>query len=527
MNIFSAHTIFLALYPILFTYSKNVTDVRPTHLVIPFLIIALSTYVFSAFASIIYKNLYKSAIITSLGLFLTFSYGHIEDLILIKFGNVNDIILSFSILMIFLIAALKLKQCRDTVAADLNVILNAFALTLIIFPIYNITINEYNSYEESKKLSGIFSEAVIDESKIDVKKLPNIFHICLDEYAREDVLRELYDCDNGEFIKALRQRGFFVADKSRTNYCYTDLSLISTFNMDYLDNMTQKLSITESVDRSAAARKLLFGNAVFKGLKKAGYKIITFNTNETYTSINDSDIYYSPFSGALLNAFYYNMLINMTPAPVALKLLSINAYFFFDPADQHRKAVLYPFEKIDEIKNYEFPYMACLWIDCPHPPFVFDDKGRNIVAMKKGMAEIDRWAIESDEDRLNYRANFRMQLKFISQKVIEMIDKIIAGSKRPPIIILQADHGPASLFEFEKMPGDIITFKERFAILNAYYMPEAITKKPAFYETITPVNTFRIIFNEALKTDFKLLEDKCFHSIWLKPYKYVDVSNKF
>jgi len=44
-----------------------------------------------------------------------------------------------------------------------------------------------------------------------------------------------------------------------------------------------------------------------------------------------------------------------------------------------------------------------------------------------------------------------------------------------------------------------------FPILNAYYFPEEGDK--LLYDSITPVNTFRILFNYYFGQDFILLDD--------------------
>ena len=48
------------------------------------------------------------------------------------------------------------------------------------------------------------------------------------------------------------------------------------------------------------------------------------------------------------------------------------------------------------------------------------------------------------------------------------------------------------------------------SILNAYYVNDQAKKD--LYETITPVNSFRIIFNNYFGTKYPLLEDKSYHS---------------
>ena len=63
---------------------------------------------------------------------------------------------------------------------------------------------------------------------------PNIFHIIVDGYARDDVMLRLLGYDNGGCLDALDARGFYVARQSYANYPSTFLSLASTVAMDYV-----------------------------------------------------------------------------------------------------------------------------------------------------------------------------------------------------------------------------------------------------------------------------------------------------
>jgi hypothetical protein len=79
------------------------------------------------------------------------------------------------------------------------------------------------------------------------------------------------------------------------------------------------------------------------------------------------------------------------------------------------------------------------------------------------------------------------------------------------VIIIQGDHGPAQL---EK--------ENRMGILNAYYFPN---KKDALYATITPVNTFRVVFNTFFGTNLELLTDTSYYSKYSKPYGFETIPN--
>src|SRR6266849_1590823 len=47
-------------------------------------------------------------------------------------------------------------------------------------------------------------------------------------------------------------------------------------------------------------------------------------------------------------------------------------------------------------------------------------------------------------------------------------------------------------------------------ILNAYYLPGGGSS--ALYDTITPANSFRVVFNYYFQAGLPLLEDKCYFS---------------
>lgn len=108
----------------------------------------------------------------------------------------------------------------------------------------------------------------------------------------------------------------------------------------------------------------------------------------------------------------------------------------------------------------------------------------------------------------------------MNTQIQKFVDAIIAHSKRPPVIIIQADHGPGAWLDWKDI--NKTNLKERLTILNACYIPDGVDI--GLYEGITPVNTFRLIFNYYLGTDFELLEDKSYFALWDAPYKLIDVT---
>ena len=95
--------------------------------------------------------------------------------------------------------------------------------------------------------------------------------------------------------------------------------------------------------------------------------------------------------------------------------------------------------------------------------------------------------------------------------MLEAIDTILANSDTPPIIVIQGDHGPW-----------LQPKAKRMQILNAYYLPG---HNDELYPTITPVNTFRLVFTDYFGGDYPLLDDISYFSPVPKLYEFSEIPN--
>jgi hypothetical protein len=186
---------------------------------------------------------------------------------------------------------------------------------------------------------------------------------------------------------------------------------------------------------------------------------------------------------------------------------------------RHRERVLDAFSQIRSLVEVDSPKFAFVHIIAPHPPFVFDREGNP--NEPDGPYNIFD-AIEYVGSVGEYITGYNEQLLYINTLMEEMIDYILDNSDTPPIIVMQADHGPAAYFDWERPEQSC--FKERLSILNAYYLPQG--KERMLYETITPVNTFRLIFDEYFNAQMGFVEDRNYYSSSSHPYKYVDVTEQ-
>jgi hypothetical protein len=58
--------------------------------------------------------------------------------------------------------------------------------------------------------------------------------------------------------------------------------------------------------------------------------------------------------------------------------------------------------------------------------------------------------------------------------------------------------------------------------LNAIHLP---TGETGLYPGITPVNTFRVVFNQVFGAELPLLEDRVLFSQYSRPYDFQDVTD--
>ena len=129
----------------------------------------------------------------------------------------------------------------------------------------------------------------------------------------------------------------------------------------------------------------------------------------------------------------------------------------------------------------------------------------------------------------NYDELYAYQILYLNKLILSTIDQILERSKRPVVIILQADHGDGKYLE-----GNTITKQGvdiRSAILNAIYFSDYTYED--LYPSMSPVNTFRIIFNKWFGANYPLLPDKVFAND--QPYTiianskpvFIDACNEF
>jgi hypothetical protein len=409
----------------------------------------------------------------------------------------------------------------------LSQVLNLTSVVLISIPLF--TVIEHSLRSETLPEAGASatgSDSILLQPEDDVR--PDIYYIVLDGYGREDILAELYDFRNDEFLEQLAQLGLYIAEESTSNYIQTALSLASSLNLTYLDELAEQLG-PESVNRKPL-NAMIKNNLVRDQLEGIGYSTIAFNNDLEATSLSDADYFWpstgnpyfredvplswwlTPFEGLLLETTMVRVFLEFA-GPLQSSLGRVVS----DPNyELHRLRIQYVFSTLPEIPKMEGDFFIFAHVVAPHPPFVFDVNGEPI-------NPTGAFTYFDGSDYLNfvgpqeeYIRAYRDQLIYINTLVLESIRGILENSEQPPIIILQADHGPGAYLDWESFPDS--NLEERIGILNAYYFPRQ--DYTAIYPSISPVNSFRVIFNEFFQTGFPLLEDRSYASPAVRPYRF-------
>lgn len=339
---------------------------------------------------------------------------------------------------------------------------------------------------------------------------PDIYVIVLDGYGRQDVLQDIYDLDNSAFTSELKKLGFYVADQSHSNYLQTFYTMASLWNFEYLKPWNSSYEYTHYL------LEPIQNNRSMRLLKENGYRVVSLESELQYTEIRNADVYLSNFLP--LNKFESLLLVD---TPLDALTNTLHWPFPIPSYKTHAARIKYQLNTLQEIPtSIPEPKIVYAHILAPHPPFVFDQHGNSIDNQTPYSLWDDIAYRGGDEE---YRKDYREQVIFINQEILKVVKSILAKSQTPPVILIMGDHGPASMFTWKlDAPGCVW---ERSSNLYAILLPGHVDDRTG-YAGMTPVNTFRLIFNVYFDAHLPLLEDRTYLMEWQQPIVNIDITDK-
>ena len=482
-DLFAFHPFLYALYPVLALYLVNITEVNVSAInkaVITSIVILFGVALVSW---VVIRPWSKAAIAASVTIMLFFYYGHLFD-VLAGTAIARHRYLGTLCLLVFFAGILWSLKIRNI--SNVTKVLNWISLILVVSASLQIL---FYLTKQQISLSSIQTDDVRSDSELVDTTNRDVYYILLDAYGRQDLLAQDYGTDISGFVSELEQMGFYFPNCTQSNYTYTTASMTAALNMEYLDSLGIKFT-----GQRSETKELIRHSVVRSRFESLGYSTVTFRSIFPSVDVKDSTYYFDYFADesnmSELSTLNFQYLFLRTTAIRTLiqwlednpqvkvssfwaRWIPVNNTLDSREYKQYQQNLfaLNMLESIPDLPGKKFVY-AHLFIT--HQPFVFQSDGSFAPFLPQTYAA------------------YRDQIIFVNGRLVTIIKNILEHSDPEPIIIIQGDH---SYSEGE----------DRVRILNAYYFPENGYQN--LYDTITPVNSFRILFNTYYSGNYELLPD--------------------
>ena len=314
---------------------------------------------------------------------------------------------------------------------------------------------------------------------------PPVYFIVLDEYFGSKGLRDYFNYDNSAFENHLRQKGFNIITNSHSNYRFTVYSMASILNMDYINEPGE-----HTVYNQQGFYKAMLGiknNAVCKTFVEQGYEIINYSDFDIKKHPPGLSYNILPSQRSLISnrTMYYQ-------AEKYLPFFVIRYTNFTGIANSLTKR----FTQVnnlrlnktieDALKNVKKPTFTYLHLNMPHTPYAYDSAGNNV--LYKSFHNLSQPQLDS---------MYLSYLIYVNKRMVPFIDSLQKVTVNNAVIILLSDHGYR----------DAYVKNSKLAHQNLFAVYEPGNESGFQRDSITSVNTFRILFNDLFNQHFPLLKD--------------------
>ena len=504
------HPIFFAAFPVLFLYAQNIQEAIPVGDLLKALVVVVgASALLFGLLRLVLGDSRRAGLIVSSVVLLFFSYGHVSRSVeRLTVGGVrigrNAVLLPLWVILAAVAVALAVRFGSRSI--ELTRGLNVVAIGLVLLNVITIVRFDMASRSAERAIvkaadSGFAgrlpSPGTLAPSPT-MPKNPDIYYVILEEYGGERTLRDQFGFDNAPFLDALTKAGFQVTPESTANYPRTSLSVASSLNMQYLDFLTAQMG-TDSKDTTPLSRMMQY-NRVGRFLKSIGYRYYQIGSwwGPTATSPLARNITFGGLSE-------FESVLERT---TILQPLAGD-----DFRRREWKRIQFQFAALESAPELPGPKFVFAHLLVPHDPYVFDRQGHYVTQEEAG--------------RHTQEYDYVQQVEYANRRVEGVLAKLLdAPPDRQPVIVIQADEGPyqgAPTIWTAEPRADVLARK--FEILNAYHLPGP--RPTGVYPTITPVNTFRLIFDRYFAAKLDLLPDRnvVFRSL-RHLYDFTDVTDQ-
>ncbi len=492
MTRFTVHPWLLAIAPVLSMFAANPGQRSGNELRDSLVIVVAACALLLLIAAAIYRDIRKAGLAVSVLLLVW--WVQVDD------GRIGGLLRQRSYVMpVTYVAVLAwsvwLYRRRAPLTA-LTGFANWAALGAILPPVLTLALSAGQGVPVNPANAPIAAGAV--------KAKPDIYYLVFDRYGDAATTTAFGGAD---YIGAyLAGKGFYVPPASRSNYMKTTLSLASSLNAGYLDEVVRGRE--QSADW-APVYQHIWRHRVGAFLRSQGYSYIHLGSWFYPTRENPQ---------ATRNVNYYT-----TVPRAVLRLFDSQAFSpvqrafgpWLDDRVQNWHRVRRQVEDVEKLVPTPGPKFVFLHVLVPHPPYVFDRHGG--------------FVSKAEERKRSFAENYSNQVHAANAMIRRMVDAILKDSASPPVIIVQGDEGPyppgTGRETFDWRTATRTQLLQKTGILNAYYLPGA--DPSALYPTISPVNSFRVVFNTYFGANLPRLPDRTMRQISdHQPFRFDDITGQ-
>lgn len=437
---------------------------------------------------LILKNKKTAGVATTIMLILFFFWGSTHDWL--KSLNPPPFLVSYKFLLLLslsIIAYFFIILRKRGNPLKLNLFFSALSIILVaieigtsFFYIFSDQVQKNNPASSDPPLTLKLNTPI-------KTKVPDIFFMVFDEYTSSIALKKYYQFDNARLDSSLRNAGFFISSNSQSNYNATSFSLATTFNMQYFNKDFERTSNnTYSLFQGAYAFKT---SLLPRLLKENNYHIVNYGL----LNIEDHPANVQPlFTEYGKKVFSLETLWGRVQRDILWNIttrFSKNGKFW--PADKNfinRNTANYSnFLKALNIET-STPKFIYGHVAIPHRPPYVDRRGH------------PRMLSNEDFTDKSHDSLYIEQVIYANTWIDSLINVAVTTKRnRPLVLIIEGDHGN----RYAAWGRNIR--EKQFMNLNAYYFSDK--DYSMLYDSISPVNSFRVVLNKYFNTQLPLLKD--------------------
>lgn len=318
---------------------------------------------------------------------------------------------------------------------------------------------------------------------------PDIYYLLFDCYTSSKTLKEEFHYDNSGVDSFLEQRGFRIIRNSKSNYNLTPFSMGSNFNMDYLKEV--HINTDYYLRDYVPALKTVYNNRLFPLLEKEGYELVNhsvFNVKDHATTLKLFDIWdiarlYDQYN--FFKKTYMDLAFHL-PRWLQFNIDDSRGGEYARNRDRNDTMAYNHLMNTIHTPNSK-PRFVYTHFLVPHTPFTWDSTGKRV-----GIREM----MTVEDEKMAYL----QQTIYVNGILKRVVDSIMTNVKRPLVVIIQGDHG----YRY----SDMSQAEKEFPNLNAFYFYNKDYR--LLNDSLTNVNTFRVVFNTFMGKKYEMLPNKHF-----------------